>query len=160
MKKNQYALILSFLIFLAACGGNASDSTSESETTKPNEVEERGGEEETTDASEESTEETVELSETALAGEGLFEIHCLSCHQLHEDLVGPALAGMTERKDKEWVVAFIKNAQGVIDSGDEYAVALYEKYGEAAMTNFEALLSDEEIDQIIAYVEEAGATKN
>lgn len=46
----------------------------------------------------------------------------------------------------------VKNSQKVIDSGDEYAVALYEEYNNVAMTPFD--FSDEEILSIIAYIKD------
>ena len=85
------------------------------------------------------------------AGESLFQGNCRACHAVNQKLVGPALAGITDRRDMDWIKAFIKNSQAVIASGDEYAVALYEEYNNTVMTSFN--FSDEEIESIIAYVD-------
>jgi mono/diheme cytochrome c family protein len=84
------------------------------------------------------------------AGEALFTANCKQCHQVHKKVIGPALAGVTERREVSWLLPWIKNSQKVIASGDEYAVALYEEYGKAQMQSF--TLSDSEILSILAYV--------
>ena len=45
---------------------------------------------------------------------------------------------------------FVRNSQKVIQSGDEYAVALYDEYGKTQMTSFD--FSDEEILSILSYI--------
>jgi mono/diheme cytochrome c family protein len=83
-------------------------------------------------------------------GESLFKANCRACHAVKQQLVGPALAGVYDRRDMDWIKAFVKNSQAVIASGDEYAVALYEEYNNTVMTSFN--LSDSEIESVIAYV--------
>ncbi|MDH3709114.1 MAG: c-type cytochrome [Cyclobacteriaceae bacterium] len=84
------------------------------------------------------------------AGEALFQGNCRACHAVNQKLVGPALAGIYDRQDMDWIKAFVKNSQAMIASGDEYSVALYEEYNNTMMTSFN--FSDEEIESIIAYV--------
>lgn len=86
------------------------------------------------------------------SGEDLFEGNCTSCHRIEGDLTGPALKGVTERRSREWLLAFTINSQGVIASGDEYATALYNKWGKAAMTPF-THLDSAEIMLIYDYIE-------
>ena len=89
--------------------------------------------------------------EAAIAeGESLFKANCRACHAVDQKLVGPALGGVYDRRDMDWIKAFVKNSQAVIASGDAYAVALYEEYNQTVMTSFN--LSDSEIESIIAYV--------
>lgn len=83
-------------------------------------------------------------------GESLFKANCRACHAVKQQLVGPALAGVYDRQDMDWIKAFVKNSQAVIASGDQYAVALYEEYNNTVMTSFN--LSDSEIESVIAYV--------
>lgn len=83
-------------------------------------------------------------------GESLFKANCRACHAVDQKLVGPALAGIYDRQDMDWIKSFVKNSQAVIASGDEYAVSLYEEYNNTAMTSFN--LKDSEIESIIAYV--------
>lgn len=92
-------------------------------------------------------------------GQENFQRHCAVCHSLGEDkILGPGLKGISERKDQEWLIKFIKNSSEVIKSGDEYAVALYEEYDNVEMTSFEQL-SDEEIIEILDYIETGGITE-
>lgn len=86
-------------------------------------------------------------------GEALFKSKCTSCHALDRKLVGPALAGMSERfPDEEWLISWIRNSQQLIQDGDETAVRLFEENNRMVMTAFTDL-SDEEIQNIIAFVD-------
>jgi mono/diheme cytochrome c family protein len=101
---------------------------------------------------EESATSTGGISDEAVIAEGesLFKANCRACHAVDQKLVGPALAGVYDRRDMDWIKAFIRNSQAVIASGDDYAVALYEEYNNTVMTSFN--FSDTEIESIIAYV--------
>ena len=83
-------------------------------------------------------------------GESLFNANCRVCHAVDQKLVGPALAGIYDRRDMDWIKSFIKNSQAVIASGDAYAVALYEEYNQTVMPSFN--FSDSEIESIVAYI--------
>ena len=88
--------------------------------------------------------------EQAKAGKALFNMHCASCHKLDKKSTGPALSGVAERRDMDWLKAWIKNNNKLRASGDADAKAIYEEYGGVAMSVFE-FLSDEQIESIIAY---------
>jgi mono/diheme cytochrome c family protein len=91
------------------------------------------------------------------AGEALFNNNCRSCHRVHEKLIGPALAGVTERAPSvDWIISFVKNPPAVIASGDEYATALFDQYKPTMMTAF-STFSDEDILNILAYVQAEAA---
>ena len=96
-----------------------------------------------------------QLVEAQPNGAELFANNCASCHKIHEDLVGPALKGVHERRDQAWLIKWIRNSQAVIASGDPYAVKLYEKWNKSAMTAFD--WTDEEITAVLAYIKEEGA---
>ena len=85
-------------------------------------------------------------------GEILFKENCKSCHKIYQDVVGPALAGITERRSRKWLYAFIKNSSRMIQKGDTTAVNVYEKYGRSEMTSFSDL-TNSEIDSILIYIE-------
>jgi mono/diheme cytochrome c family protein len=96
-------------------------------------------------------------AQDAAAGESLFKNNCASCHSVGaEKLIGPGLAGIEARRNEAWLIKWIKNPQGMIDSGDEYAVKLYEQYKPTIMQGFPSL-SDDQIKSILAYVKEANA---
>ena len=85
-------------------------------------------------------------------GESLFKGNCTVCHAIDEVVIGPALRDVHERRNQEWIYAFIKNSQKVIKSGDEYAVELYNQYNKTLMTSFD--FSDEELDAILTYIKD------
>lgn len=97
-----------------------------------------------------SAQEISEDPAVVSAGEALFTANCKQCHQVHKKVIGPALAGVTDRLEVSWLIPWIRNSQKVIASGDPYAVALYEEYGKAQMQSFN--LSDDEIMSVLAYV--------
>lgn len=83
-------------------------------------------------------------------GEELFKSLCAACHKRYKRMTGPALFGMTDRYDKEWLYSWIKNSAAMIASGDPKAVAIYEEYNKTAMNAFPQL-TNADIDDIIAY---------
>jgi mono/diheme cytochrome c family protein len=84
-------------------------------------------------------------------GATLFRNNCAVCHQVHQQLVGPALANVYERHSREWLNAFIVNSQRVIQGGDEYAVNLYNQYNKTLMPSFD--FSEDEVLSILAYIQ-------
>lgn len=85
-------------------------------------------------------------------GKSLFNMNCAACHKLNKRAVGPALAGVSEKYDKEWLYTWIKNSMAMVKSGDAQAIAIYEEYNKSVMTAFPQL-SNEDIDNIIAYTD-------
>jgi mono/diheme cytochrome c family protein len=87
------------------------------------------------------------------AGESLFNANCKTCHRVHQKLIGPALADVYNRAPSiDWIKSFIKNSAGVIASGDEYAIKLYDEYNKTQMTAFSSL-KDEDIMNLLAYIQ-------
>ena len=85
-------------------------------------------------------------------GKSLFNMNCAACHKLNKRAVGPALAGVSQKYEKEWLYAWIKNSMAMVKSGDPQAVAIYEEYNKSVMTAFPQL-SNEDIDNILAYTD-------
>jgi len=91
----------------------------------------------------------------AANGETLFNNNCKACHSPKDEVVvGPGLKGIQERRDLAWLVKWVKNPNGLIQSGDEYAVALYNKFNKAQMTAFPAY-GEAEVKDILAYIAKA-----
>ena len=83
---------------------------------------------------------------------------CKACHNIGTGkLIGPDLYGVTKRRDKEWLNRFIKNSQEVVNSGDEYAVKLFEAHNKIPMPPF--AYSDEQIDAVLNYIDSFDTTK-
>ncbi|RSC95283.1 c-type cytochrome [Tenacibaculum singaporense] len=83
-------------------------------------------------------------------GKKLFKSLCASCHKLDKKLVGPALAGVEEKRTNEWLKAWIKNNAELRASGDKDAIAIFEEYNGSNMTAFPQL-TDQNIDDILYY---------
>lgn len=89
-------------------------------------------------------------------GKSLFNSQCAACHKPYSESIGPALHGITEQRDIEWLYQWIENSADLIASGDEEAVAIFEEYNNTPMPGFPQL-SEDDIDDILAYVEQPKA---
>ena len=85
-----------------------------------------------------------------VAGEKLFKANCAACHKLKKKATGPALAGVGDKYEREWLYKWIRNSQELVKSGDALAVKIWEENNKAVMTAFPAL-TNADIDNIIAY---------
>ena len=88
-------------------------------------------------------------------GKGLFKANCAQCHNrnMKDDLTGPALGGAKDRWENEEVLySWIRNSQGLVATGNEYAVNLYNTWNKSPMNPFPNL-KDEEIAAILDYVD-------
>jgi mono/diheme cytochrome c family protein len=90
------------------------------------------------------------------AGDVLFKGNCAQCHAVNEQVVGPALTGITKRRPVSWILPWVKNSSKVVASGDDYAVALFNKFNKQQMPSF--ALTNKEITAIIAYIESQQGT--
>jgi cytochrome c551/c552 len=88
-----------------------------------------------------------------VAGKALFNANCAACHKMDKKAVGPALRGVAQKYDTEWLYKWISNSQGLIKSGDAKAVAVFAEYNNSVMTSFPGL-STGDIDNILAYTSE------
>lgn len=88
----------------------------------------------------------------AAKGKELFNANCAACHKLYKKAVGPALNGVSEKYDREWLYKWINNSAALIASGDPQAVALYNEWGQQNMNAFPGL-STQDIDNILAYTD-------
>jgi len=100
------------------------------------------------------------FAQDASLGEGLYKSNCTACHYLGPEgkkLIGPGLGDHTfEKYTTEWLDAWIRNSAELIASGDEQAIATYEKYNKVQMTAFPQL-SDDDLANIYAYIKQGPA---
>ncbi|MFT3704047.1 MAG: PQQ-dependent sugar dehydrogenase [Agriterribacter sp.] len=87
---------------------------------------------------------------TIAKGEKLFIQNCGTCHNFKQDGIGPQLSGITKTATVTWISNFIKNPKQLIDSGDERAKKLFQKY-HVVMPSFGAY-GDSAIAAIIAFL--------
>lgn len=99
-------------------------------------------------------------SDPALNSQGktLFKAKCASCHNknMKDDLVGPALSGVTERWNdfpKEDLYEWIRNSQRMVEAGHPRGLAVWKEWNKAVMTPFPNL-TKEDIEAILFYIEE------
>ncbi|AWW31532.1 cytochrome C [Echinicola strongylocentroti] len=98
----------------------------------------------------------VSDSEDAIkAGESLFNANCKTCHKLDQKFTGPALRGVSDRRDIAWIQEFVKNSQKVIQSGDAAATKLFAEYNNTVMPAH-PFLSDEDVMSLLSYIEYGG----
>ena len=94
---------------------------------------------------------TTTQAQDAANGAALFKANaCNSCHAVGRKLTGPDLAGLSERREESWIIKWVHNPQGMIDSGDEQAVALKAEFP-TTMASY-ANLSEGDVKDIIAFL--------
>ncbi|MCS5636031.1 MAG: SCO family protein [Myxococcota bacterium] len=86
-------------------------------------------------------------------GAFLFQTRCESCHDLGKrHALGPDLLGVTVRRDRAWLVRWIREPDKMLEEGDPLALNLYREYGELAMPNLR--LEESEVESVIDYLAE------
>ncbi|RZK43493.1 MAG: c-type cytochrome [Pedobacter sp.] len=83
------------------------------------------------------------------AGKILFKDQCASCHNLATNSTGPALTPKANDLEEEYLIAWIRNNQALIASGNQQAIEAA-KFSPTEMKAFPRL-TDEQIKNIIAY---------
>ncbi len=83
-------------------------------------------------------------------GRKIFRQLCASCHKLDKKFIGPALGGIEERRENDWLKAWIKDNAALRATGDADANAIFKEYNSSVMTAFPQL-SDQNIDDILYY---------
>lgn len=83
-------------------------------------------------------------------GEKIFKSTCAACHKLEGKLIGPELKGITEKRDQDWLIEWIKDSPAMIASGDELAIQVFEENNKLPMIA-NPQLSDQDILDVLAY---------
>lgn len=84
-------------------------------------------------------------------GKTIFNARCASCHNVNKIVVGPALGGVEQRHEMDWIVKFVQSSQTVIKSGDATAAALFAKFNNIPMPDHKDL-SAENVKSIVEYI--------
>ena len=82
-------------------------------------------------------------------GRNLFN-QCMACHSVGQNNIGPALKGITERYEREWLYKWIRNP-GEFAKVNELAYQVSQQ-SELAMVPFPNF-TDEDIEAILVYIE-------
>ncbi len=85
-------------------------------------------------------------------GEDLFRSRCDSCHSLGtEDGLGPGLQGVTKRRDRAWLIRWLKTPDQVLAEQDPVAIELFNRYNKLSMPNLQ--LTDVDVKALLNYME-------
>ena len=88
------------------------------------------------------------------AGLLLFQNRCSACHTIGKgEAVGPDLAGVTTRRERDWLARYLRRPDQMLEEKDPIAVALFEKYKNVPMPNLR--LSEGEIASVLSFLEAA-----
>ncbi|WP_185882458.1 c-type cytochrome [Blattabacterium cuenoti] len=97
-------------------------------------------------------ENNIKISGNAENGYTLFNKNCASCHALDKNIIGPALSGITKKRNAQWLHKWISDNKSFRKSGNKEAIAIYKKYGNIEMNSFPNL-SEKQIDDILFFIE-------
>lgn len=126
----RFAAVVAASLLAVGCGGG-SDS----------------GSAETSDAPAATPAATAQAA--GLDGEALFqEKTCNVCHAFGSRMVGPDLAGVTDRRSKDWILAMMLKTDSML-ANDSVAMALLDEYGTPMLP---APMSQEEAEAIYAHL--------
>ena len=88
-------------------------------------------------------------------GEQIYRTRCVSCHSLtgHElaGALGPDLLGVTQKRDRQWLLDWLKAPDQMLKKKDPIAMALYKQYNNLAMPNMR--LNQQEAVDLIDYMD-------
>ena len=80
----------------------------------------------------------------------VFAKKCSGCHTFgHGDRVGPDLKGVTDRRSRAWLLAWIRSSQRLVTERDRTALTLFEKFKRERMPD--QPLTDQEIGALLDY---------
>ncbi len=74
-----------------------------------------------------------------------FRQNCMSCHTIGGGrLTGPDLKGITEQQEpgREWLINFMMDPKSVVDSGDAYALKIFEEARNVQMPTLPGMTRD------------------
>ncbi|HEY7744931.1 MAG TPA: cytochrome c [Desulfuromonadales bacterium] len=94
----------------------------------------------------------VDLARLAEKGEGIFQQKCSPCHTIGEGdrSTGPDLSGVTERRDRQWLVRMIQEPGRLIAERDPVALELLARFNNLPMPALG--LNDVDLQAVLAYL--------
>lgn len=93
------------------------------------------------------------LAFTSDEGKAIFTSRCTACHAIDRNVVGPALMNVDQRRNEQWIIAFVHSSQTVIKSGDTTALTLFKQFNSTVMPDHPDL-TEEQIKSIVAYIKD------
>jgi protein SCO1/2 len=91
------------------------------------------------------------LAMSAQPGQAMYKKICAPCHTIGVgDKVGPDLRGVTERRDRAWLVSYLRNPVAMLAQGDPVAQELAKRFEPVRMPNMR--LSTQDADDLISFL--------
>ncbi len=89
-------------------------------------------------------------------GGDIFRRKCATCHSadMSSQANGPALAGVTQKRSKEWLYNFTRSSQQMIQEEDSIALQVWKAWKPAIMNNF-LYLNNQALDTLYYFIEQA-----
>ena len=88
-------------------------------------------------------------------GEKLYRTRCLSCHTIDgsdDKMIGPDLLGVTQRRDRKWLIRWLKEPDKMLAEQDPIAIGLYKQFNNVPMPNMR--LSRVDVMDLLKYMEQ------
>ncbi|MFI5154216.1 MAG: c-type cytochrome [Chitinophagales bacterium] len=92
-------------------------------------------------------------------GKSIFIARCAACHNVNVKLIGPALAGVDQRRSMEWIISFVHSSQSMVKNNDQAALALFTEFNKIPMPDHPDIKSDQ-VRSIIDFVKSQAKTKS
>ncbi len=90
-------------------------------------------------------------------GQYLFATRCAACHTIgHGVRIGPDLAGITNVRDRQWLLRFIQKPDVLLAEKDPLATLLFQQYKQVQMPNLR--LGPQDTENLVHFLETAGST--
>jgi len=96
------------------------------------------------------------LAQSPEEGQSLFQKNCAACHTIGGGtLVGPDLQGVTDLRERDWLLRWMMEPDAMLSEGDPIATQLLAEFNDVPMPNVG--LNEDETAAIFAYLENPDA---
>ncbi len=88
-------------------------------------------------------------------GEQLFRTRCVSCHTVDgsaDTTIGPDLLAVTQRRDRTWLINWLRNPDKMLEEQDPIAIEMYNRFNQIPMPNMS--LTQVDVMDVLKYIEE------
>jgi mono/diheme cytochrome c family protein len=84
-------------------------------------------------------------------GKALFQLKCAACHSADKDGYGPALKGVTKKRNNVWLHLMIRDGMELVRRGDKDALAIYNQWQQKKHPKMDKL-TNEQVQVLIDYL--------
>jgi protein SCO1/2 len=99
--------------------------------------------------------EAPRVVEKPSRGQEVFRQHCAMCHLSNGESVGPDLAGVVQRRGRDWVVEWMRSPEKMVARKDPVAVKIVERASGVVMPDVE--LGSADLAEVLRFLEGPGA---